>query len=174
MEFKFCPYCGKQLQIISDNDIKRLYCKECAVVHYRNPTVGVAVILLKEKKLLLVKRIGSYDDKWCIPCGHLEWDEDVREAARREFKEETGLEVEIGTVFAVHSNFHDPRKQTVGIWFLGKLTGGELKPGSDAREVAFYSVDSLPDAMAFPTDRLVCQKIANYIESGKLGTFLDI
>ena len=172
MEFKFCPYCGKSLHIISDTDRKRLYCKECDIIHYRNPTVGVAVILLKGKKLLLVKRIGSYEDKWCIPCGHLEWDEDVREAAQREFQEETGLEVEVGPVFAVYSNFHDSAKQTVGIWFLGKLTGGALAPGSDASEAVFYPVDNLPEEMAFPTDLLVCQKIKGYIEDDEQYAFL--
>lgn len=167
MEFKFCPYCGKSLQIISDAGSRRLYCNKCDLIHYRNPIVGVAVVLLQEKRLLLVKRIGSYEGKWCIPCGHLEWNEDVRQAAQREFKEETGLEVKVGSVVAVHSNFHDPERQTVGIWFLGQLIGGALKPDSDVSEAAFYDLDHLPEEMAFPTDCLVCQKITKCLKSGK-------
>ena len=103
---------------------------------------------------------------WCIPCGHVEWDEEIRSCARREMKEETGFDVVLGPVFDVHSNFHDLERQTVGVWFLSKVCGGSLNPGSDAEDARFFPLDDLPFQMAFPTDLLVCEKLRGVLASG--------
>lgn len=173
MEFKFCPHCGRQLQIKSVSAGKRLYCDHCRKIQYRNPTVGVAVVYVENGRLLLVRRSGSYAGKWCIPCGHVERGEDIRDAGRREFEEETGLKVTLGPVFAVHSNFHDAENPTVGVWFWGEKSGGTLRAGSDAAEVGFFAIDNLPDRMAFPTDLVVCEKLKRCLAAGDLKQYLE-
>jgi ADP-ribose pyrophosphatase YjhB (NUDIX family) len=122
--------------------------------------VGVAVVLVDDAdRLLLARRSRSYAGQWCIPCGYVEWDEDVRRAAAREVTEETGLQVAVGDVFAVHSNFHDANQHTVGIWFRGTVLGGKLAPADDVDQVGFYALDALPGPLAFPTDELVVDQL---------------
>ena len=169
MVFKYCPICGNSLQEKKHRDVQRLFCASCDTIHYRNPTVGVAIILMQQDKILLVKRSGSYRDMWCIPCGHVEWDEDIRVAGIREFKEETNLDIEMGPVFTAHSNFHDRSKQTVGVWFWALNPRGVLQPGSDASDTQYYPLDRLPK-MAFPTDLLVCEEICHCLATDSLPT----
>jgi ADP-ribose pyrophosphatase YjhB (NUDIX family) len=159
MTYRFCPHCATELRVQELDSRRRPRCPSCGFVRYQNPTTGVAVVVVQHGKLLLVQRRGTYDGRWCIPCGHVEWDEDVRTCARREMKEETGLDVRLGPVVDVLSNFHDPEQHTVGIWFAGAVLGGRLRPGSDARDARFYGLNALPADMAFPTDLVVCDRL---------------
>ena len=154
-DFVFCPYCGTPLEPFHDGERVRKRCPNCGWVHYRNPTVGVAVVLLEDGEILLGLR---RDGGWCIPCGHLEWDETVEEAARREFAEETGIVVELEGVVAVHSNFHDPKHHTVGVWYRGKRVGGALRAGGDLLEARFFPLAAC-SPLKFPTDRLVVAQL---------------
>ena len=115
--------------------------------------MGVAGVVIDDARLLLVKRgpTATRSGLWCIPCGFLDYGEEVRAGAAREVVEETGLEVEVGRVLWVASNFHDPAKMTVGIWFDATVVGGELRAGDDAVEAGFFPLDDLPD-LAFETD----------------------
>ena len=129
----------------------------------RRPSVGVAVVVRDGNgRVLLGKRaVGWGAGEWCIPCGSLEWGEDVRTGAERELREETGISAIAGEVLAVHSNFHDPERQTVGIWFAARDATGEPFPADGELSEVGYFDPAEPPPLAFPTDALVLEQLAD-------------
>jgi 8-oxo-dGTP diphosphatase len=165
--YQFCPVCGGKLHYELQSDRPRLTCQSCQHILYENPIVGVAAIVRNDRgEILLGKRsaTSSYGGLWCIPCGYVEYDEEVRQAICREFLEETGLKIVPHRVFTALSNFHNPLVHTVGIWFEAVIHGGNLQPGDDLSEVGYFSLEQLPP-MAFPTD----QTVVNMLKSQQAG-----
>ena len=153
-EYTYCPMCTAGLEDRRIGGSVRPACPNCDYVHWRNPGVGAAVVILDERgHLLLIKRGGKATKPglWAIPAGFVDYGEEIREAAARELFEETGLIADVGEPVFVASNFHDPEKLTVGLWFEGTVTGGTLQAGDDAEEAGFFSLDDLPP-LAFETD----------------------
>ncbi len=125
------------------------------------PIVGVAIVIIDDRgRLLLGKRAyGWGTGQWCIPCGKVEWGEEVREAAERELKEETGLIARAGKVIAVHSNFHNPEQLSVGIWFAGEKIEGEMQAADgEFTELQWFPL-SKPPELCYPTDKLVIEQL---------------
>ncbi len=157
-EFTFCPRCGSRLGRRHIDGRDRAVCPDCGYIHFRNPAVGAAAVVVDTGRILLVRRSPrvSRSGLWSIPAGFVEYGEDVREAAARELREETGLEATIGEVLQVASNFHDPEKLTVGVWFQATVTGGHLAAGDDADAVGYFS--EIPP-LAFETDRALLERL---------------
>ncbi len=154
-EYTYCPQCAGELDKVTIAGTPRMRCPSCGWIHWRNPGVGAAVIVWDDAgRILLVRRAkgASRPGLWSVPAGFVSYGEEVREAAARELQEETGLIADIGEVIHVASNFHDPEKLTVGVWFAGRVTGGELQAGDDADDAQFFDLDELPP-LAFETDR---------------------
>lgn len=160
-EFRHCPMCAASLRPETIDGRVRMRCPECGWIHFRDPGVGAAVLVRDEDGRVLLVRRGpraTQAGRWCVPCGFVDYGEDVREAAARELVEETGLEAEVGDVVFVASNFHDPAKLSVGIWFEGRVVGGELRAGDDADDVGWFPLDGLPE-LAFETDRELLSRL---------------
>ncbi|MDU4961390.1 MAG: NUDIX hydrolase [Sporomusaceae bacterium] len=168
--FSFCPQCGGRLFYQPRGGVDRLTCGSCGYILYENPVVGVAGIHLSDGRILLGRRSpqSSYPGLWCIPCGYVEYNEDVWDAVQREFLEETGLHIKPERVFTVLSNFHNPQLHTVGIWFCVSVTGGRIEAGDDLDRVAFFSLDDVPP-LAFPTDYLVLDMLRGLNFVGQKG-----
>ncbi|MBV9482799.1 MAG: NUDIX hydrolase [Acidobacteria bacterium] len=112
------------------------------------PLVGVGAIIIENGRVLLVKRgHPPLAGEWSIPGGVLEIGELLREAVIREAKEETGLSVEAGEILGIFDRLirTDDRIQYhyVLIDFLCRRVAGELRPGSDAREVGWFGREEI-------------------------------
>ncbi|KPU62599.1 NUDIX hydrolase [Thermococcus sp. EP1] len=103
------------------------------------------VILYKDGIVLIQRRNEPYKDHWALPGGFVEYGERVEDAAIREAKEETGLDVELIKLIGVYSDPNrDPRGHTVTTAFLAKGKG-ILKGGDDAKEAKVFGISELKD-----------------------------
>jgi ADP-ribose pyrophosphatase YjhB (NUDIX family) len=102
---------------------------------------------------------GFGANQWGLPQGYIEFDESFLDAAIRETKEETGLDVEILSILNVVSNFLSPGLHTLAIIVLAGIRGGELCPGDDLSALAWIPLSGpLPD-MAFEADTRIIQRV---------------
>ncbi|MCX8015446.1 MAG: NUDIX hydrolase [candidate division WOR-3 bacterium] len=110
--------------------------------------LAVDVIIDLSGKIVLIKRKNP-PYGWALPGGYVEYGESVEEAAIREIKEETGLDLKELKQFHVYSKpERDPRGHTVSVVFTAKGIG-EPKASDDASEIGIFAIDNLPEPIAF-------------------------
>jgi ADP-ribose pyrophosphatase YjhB (NUDIX family) len=163
--FPYCPRCRAAMGRAREGGEERPRCPECGFVQYLNPAPGAGVILLRGREVCLVRRkFPPKVGQWSLPTGFMEWDEDVAQTAIREAHEETGLEVELGGLYAVESGILPPDIPVLVVFFRARETGGVLQAGDDAAEVAFFPVEALPQPVAFAAHRRVLARLAREME----------
>ena len=110
------------------------------------PHLGVSVAVWRDGEVLLVKRgRAPFAGFWSFPGGGVELGERLEEAARREVREEAGIDVAIvrqidrAEIIARDGDGRIERHYVL-IVFAGRLIGGELRAGDDAAEARFVPV----------------------------------
>ncbi len=114
-----------------------------------HPLVGVGGVVIHRGRVLLIRRGGEpLRGEWSIPGGLVELGEGLEEAARRELKEETGLDVEPLEVLEVFDRIFRERGRVryhfVIVDFACRLKSGRLRPGSDVLEARWVRRADLP------------------------------
>ena len=141
----YCYQCGSELKIHFLDNREREACSKCGWVYYLQLEVGAAVIIEQDGKLLLLQRahepwIGS----WMITAGYVEADEDPKDAAIREVREETGLEVEIGDLYKTYYFDDDPRGSGVVFVYKALKVSGNLQLNDEATDARYFAPDEIP------------------------------
>ncbi len=124
------------------------------------PGLTVDIIIeLDEGGFVLIERRNP-PHGWAIPGGFVERGETVENAAIREAREETGLDVEILRQFHVYSDpERDPRSHTVAVVFIARASGRPMA-ASDAAGARICTADDLPEPIVFDHARI----LGDYIE----------
>lgn len=113
--------------------------------------VAADVIVRNGDDVVLIRRGQEpFNGMWCLPGGHVEAGEQVREAAVREVKEETGLDVELTGLLGIYdAPGRDPRGPVISIVYTAEAVGGTLVADTDAESAHRVPLDDLPDEMGF-------------------------
>ena len=125
---------------------------------YRNPVPTVDIIIEiedgGEKKIVLIERKNP-PAGWAIPGGFVDYGESLEDAARREAKEETGLDVTLVRQFHTYSDpARDPRRHTMSTVFI-TTAKGKPEGADDALRAELFSLDKLPSPLAFDHARIL-------------------
>lgn len=113
---------------------------------YKIPSLTTDIFIYdNDFNFVLIKRKNEpYKDCWALPGGFVEYGESVEDAAVREAKEETSIDVELEELVNVYSKpDRDPRGHTVTIAFLAKGDLNSKKADSDAKDIDIFSEDEL-------------------------------
>lgn len=120
--------------------------------------LAVDAVIEKDGRIILIRRGRSvFVGKLALPGGRVNEGETVEEAARREVKEETGLDIELTDILGVYSDpKRDPRGEVISVTFVGKIINGEAKAGDDAQSIEWYDLDKIDfKALAFDHAKII-------------------
>jgi ADP-ribose pyrophosphatase YjhB (NUDIX family) len=144
VEFRFCPRCGGALEqrMIKTHEPKRLVCQVCSFIFYQDPKVVAGTVFMLDRGIVLLKRgVEPALGKWVFPGGYVDRGESVRDAAVRETKEESQLDVKLGPLLNVYSYQRSPN---VIVVYTAEVLGGELAAADESLEARIFSPKEIP------------------------------
>ncbi|MCK9274052.1 MAG: NUDIX hydrolase [Syntrophales bacterium] len=130
LEKKTCPACGNE------------------ITFYRNPTPTVDIIIEINHEIVLIMRKND-PVGWAIPGGFVDYGESLEEAAVREAREETSLNIQLLRQLHTYSRpDRDPRQHTISTVFVAKAYGSP-RAADDAAGIGLFTRDTLPEPIMF-------------------------
>lgn len=124
----------------------------------KTPKVGVAVIVMKDNKVLSGRRLEEHGNgTWCFPGGHLEFNETFEEAARREAKEEFGVNI-TNVRFAAVTNdiFRETGKHYITVYMKADYDSGDAKTDDEeVTDFGWFDWNNLPSPKFIPLENLL-------------------
>lgn len=155
MIYKFCSNCGARLE--STQSLEPQHCTSCGTYHYHNSKPCAGALVIQDGNVLLVKRkVEPFKGWWDIPGGFLEAGEHPEDGAKREVREETGLDVRLTRLHGIYMDtYGDSNSHTLNIYYLAEPISGVPRAGSDAVDYQWFALSELPEQIAFRHARRV-------------------
>lgn len=170
---QFCSHCGGSLTFKQpdDDDRERHYCPQCDTFHYQNQSVLVATFLYCGNKLFWAKRgTPPFQSKWAFPAGFLEQNETLQQAAARELKEETCIDIDpktlipmsLGSVLSINQLYIVFRRA------CEEELCAQITP--ETEEWGWFSEDEAPwDEMAYPQTEPQVRQVYQWVQAEQFG-----
>ncbi len=122
------------------------------------------IIEIGKRGIVLIKRKNS-PRGWALPGGFVDYGETLEEAARREVKEETGLEVELVRQLHTYSDpARDPRHHTITTVFIARSASAPAAAAptaaDDAEEIGIFTKENLPQPLMFDHEKILADYFA--------------
>ena len=136
---------------------------------YKIPSLTTDVFIFDENfNFILIKRKNDpYKDCWALPGGFVEYGESVENAAVREAKEETSIDVELKDLVNVYSKpDRDPRGHTITIAFTAKGDFSARKADDDAADIDIFSPEKLDEINIAFDHKQIIKDCLNKVKNG--------
>lgn len=120
--------------------------------------VGVAVVIRRAGRLLLIQRAGEHGGgTWAVPGGHLEFGESPEQCAQREAEEETGVRVGQPRFVGLTNDVFATGRHYITIWMQADHLDGEprINAPDEVAAVGWFAPDALPEPLFLPLASLV-------------------
>jgi len=119
------------------------------------PDVRVAIVILKEEKILLVQHKKKDKKYWLLPGGRVDFGETLIEAIQREMSEEANIKVKVGKLLFISDAISpdvDSKRHIINIFFEGEIIDGELKIGDEEilQRIEFVPLNQLDELTFYP------------------------
>lgn len=145
MKYKFCPICGKNLEVKYSWDEGGVpYCSHDDIMFFDTPKPCIMVAIIKEDEILLLKQSYIYENSKVLLSGYVGHNETAEEAVYREVKEEAGIEIKniryLGSDFVID-------KEILMITFMADFSSGEINKSEEVEGIGWTKLSNALDEM---------------------------
>ena len=137
-------------------------------IKYKIPSLTVDIFIFNDNHefILIQRKNDPFKEYWALPGGFVDYGETTEDAAIREAKEETSIDVELIDLLNVYSEpDRDPRRHTVSVTYLARGNFDDANADDDAKDIGVYSFDDLKKLNIAFDHMTILNDAKNYLDN---------